>query len=134
MSSYLDINHHKLGPPPDWRNYRTKYFGLVMDVASYIKDVESYIKQTHAYHFHVDIAEHDDLCEEIGEDAIRAESHLQAAMKILKKHARRWDSVDKVERDERQELRDERWAECEREETLNKLCKMGILRRVSECE
>jgi len=97
MNSYLGIDHHRLGPPPNWRDYRKGLFGLRFDRERYIHDVEMYIQKTHAWHFHIDITDYDNLTNEIGEDACDVERMLNNVLKIIGKHARRWDSVEDPE-------------------------------------
>lgn len=91
--SYLGINHHRLGPPPNWRDYKKGLFGLRFDKQAYIRDVELYMRLTHLWHFHIDITDYDLQGEVIGEDALSIERILKNALKMIETHARRWDSV-----------------------------------------
>jgi len=110
MNSYLGIDHHRLGPPPNWRDYRKGLFGLRFDRERYIHDVEMYIQKTHAWHFHIDITDYDELNAEIGESAVALERQLKGALKVVERFARRWDSVKTPEESDAYfKAREERW-------------------------
>lgn len=118
MRTYLGIDHHRLGPPPDWRNYRKGWLGLRFDWKSYVRDVELYIRLTHIHHFHMDITDYDNLSTDVGESACSIERTLKNVLEQVQRFARRYDSVAPPDALTK---REERWQQIleEHEEELN---------------
>ena len=93
MKTYLGLDHHRIGPPPNWRDYKAPLwkFWRGFDLDSYIRDVEDYIQRYHAWSFHVDITEYDRKNEEVGERALLIERLLRQTSQIVGDQARAWD-------------------------------------------
>lgn len=93
--TYLGINHHRIGSPPNWRDYKAPFwkFWQGFDLDSYVRDVEDYIQRFHIWGFHVDITDYDRLSEEAGERALVIERLLRQTANLIGEQARSWDSV-----------------------------------------
>lgn len=85
--AYLNINDHKIGEPPDWRDARfwTKTFwrGNVFNRSRYIRAVENYIIQMHQRLWET-ICQYDKMSQERGEKSIYMNKLLNQLLPVYK--------------------------------------------------
>ena len=80
MNSYLGINHHAIGPPPNWQDYISKKGKLKS--GKYIKAVEAWIAADHLWDIKR-LREIDEEWQNTGELCEQLEQQMQTLIKFM---------------------------------------------------